>query len=120
MQNLDERRDVAKTSEYFVHRDSLTRLVSGVRRLKKLTKGVSNAKLAHWYRLVARFEMDTLEAKQRYVRADALAYLAAVLTNAADRAADRRSQRKRLLRRAEIRALVQDQKDVTPSRRRPR
>lgn len=84
MCNLDGRGDVAKASEYLVHRDDLARLMAGVHRLKKLTDNISDAELDRWYRIVARFERSCLDARQRLARPDLLVYLAALLLSAAE------------------------------------
>jgi hypothetical protein len=75
----DDHQDVKIAGEIFIRRDDVGRLVAGVRRLRKLTKGISDAELERWYHIVARFERNGLEAQQQFARPDVLTYLAAVL-----------------------------------------
>jgi hypothetical protein len=95
--------------EIFVRRDSVERLAAGVRRLKKLTRGISDAELDRWYRVVVRFQRSYLDTRQQLARPDALAYLAAALLNAAEMAAERRRGRKILVRQVGVRSLLSTQ-----------
>jgi hypothetical protein len=101
----NDHQDVKIAGEIFIRRDSVERLVTGVRRLKKLTKRISDADLKRWCRIVARFERNSFWARQQFARPDVLTYLAATLNTTAVKA-ERRHRRKILVRQAGVRSLL--------------
>jgi hypothetical protein len=82
--------------EIFLRADQVKRLSIGVRRLRRLTKGVLDDELYRWYCIVARFQKHSVARRAQVKRGDATIFLAAYLDRPKGALAERKKIGRRL------------------------